>query len=131
MSSKMKQKFNILSPEISSFNIDDQNKINILENFNINNLNNHYSKDDQSFKNKVDKLNFKFYLETDKFLNFKQEIEKSQDNLFLLLFKQISLYVEEIERLNNKLKEKEDSDKIIKNKQEVKSSKLAYYKRIC
>ena len=65
----MKQKFNILSPEISNFTIDDQNKINILENFNINNLNNHYTKDDQSFKNKV-------YLETDKFLNFKQEIEK-------------------------------------------------------
>jgi hypothetical protein len=85
----------------------------------INNLNNNYYKEDSEIRKKIDKLNFKFYLETDRFLNFKTEIDKSQDNLFLLLFKQVSLYIEEIERLNTKLRHKEGIEKNQKAKTEV------------
>jgi hypothetical protein len=94
-----------------------------------NNLNNFYNKDDSDFKKKIDKLNFKFYLETDRFLNFKTEIEKSQDNLFLYLFKQVSLYIEEIEKLNYKLREKEEQEKQNKNKIEVYKKEI-YEKEI-
>jgi hypothetical protein len=106
---------------MATFNV--ENTVSSFHMFeNINNLHNLYNKDDSEFKKKIDKLNFKFYLETDRFLNFKTEIDKSQDNLFLLLFKQVSLYIEEIEKLNVKLKHKEEVQKETKNRHEVKIS---------
>ncbi len=117
MTSRLKEHFNTLTPEISRFNIEEKEKFNLLESINKITLNGTNVKEEM--KKKIEKLNIKFYQETDKFLNLKTEIDKSQDNLFLLLFKQISLYIEEVNRLNNKIKEKEDNDKISKNKNEV------------
>ena len=91
---------------------------NLIENITINNFGNNYYKEDSLFKKRLEKLNFKFYTETEKFLNNKQDMESSQDQLFVILFKQISLYMEENERLNKLLKEKEDSDKLL-NKDDV------------
>jgi hypothetical protein len=104
----------IKSAEVNQF----EQKFQMFDN--IGSLNNFYNREDSEFIKKIDKLNFKFYLETDRFINFKTEIEKSQDNLFLLLFKQVSLYVDEIEKLNTKLRHKEELEKRDKNKTEVR-----------
>jgi len=73
---------------------------------------------DTVFKKRIDKLNIKFYFESEKFLNSKSETERSQDQLYVILFKQISLYIEEVERLSNLLKEKIEDEKILKEKLE-------------
>ena len=100
MSAKLHHRINNLSASDASVFIknEEKSKLSIFDNINVNNLNNYYNKDESLFKKKVDKLNFRFYLETDKFINFEHEMEKSQYYLFLLLFKQISVYVEEIEK---------------------------------
>lgn len=74
----------------------------------IQNLNLHIggnSRDDGVFKKKIEKLNLKFYLETEKFLQHKNDLssegEKCQESLFYILFQQISVYIEEVDRLNN------------------------------
>jgi hypothetical protein len=89
----------------------------LLDNIHLHNLENYYLNEESVFKKRIDKLNLKFYLETDKYLNNKQDMEKCQDKLFLILFKQISIYIEEIERLNYLLKEKNEeksaNDRII------------------
>jgi hypothetical protein len=85
---------------------------NIIDNINLNNLNNYYQKDDTLFKKRIDNLNMKFYLSTEKYLTAQSgEKEKYVDHLFLILFKQISIYIEEIERLNLIIKSKEESEK--------------------
>lgn len=53
------------------------------------------------FRKKIDKLNLKFFVETENYLTNKNET--NSDNLFLILFKQIALYSEEVNRLNLKL----------------------------
>lgn len=97
-------------------NNEDKSKFQMFEDLNFNVLNNIYSKEDSSFKKSIDKLNIKFYSETNKYLGIKSELEKSHDNLFIILFKQISSYIEEIEKLNIRLKEKEEKEKVFKNK---------------
>jgi hypothetical protein len=87
---------------------------NLLDNININNLGQFYPKDESVLKKKVDKLNYRFYLETEKIL--KTESEKCYDHLFMILFKQITLYIQEIERLNIVLREKTECEKINKDK---------------
>ena len=42
----------------------------------------------------------RFYLETEKYLSNQNKQEKTQSSLFIILFKQIKVYIEEIERLN-------------------------------
>ena len=116
----------IPSDNISSSPIphDDRTKIQFFEDLNFNILNNIYLKEDSSFKKTIDKLNVKFYSETNKYLGIKSEIEKSQDNLFLILFKQISFYIEEIEKLNIRLREKDEKEKVFKNKIDEVNLKL-------
>jgi hypothetical protein len=63
----------------------------------------YYSAEESIFKKRLDKLNMKFYIETEKYLNNKEDMENCQKQLFIILFKQISLYIEEIERLNKVL----------------------------
>ena len=76
----------------------------------MNNLTSFYMKEDANkFMKKIDKLNLNFMILSDKYLKHQKEVEKVKDNLFINLFKQISLYVEEIERLNIKIKDKEGS----------------------
>ena len=117
MKEKTKQNINFQNENInlSPYN-DEKTKIQMFEDLNFNTLNNIYSKDESSFKKNIDKLNLKFYSETNKYLGIKSELEKSQDNLFIVLFKQISSYIEEIEKLNFKLKEKDEKEKIFKIK---------------
>lgn len=96
----------------------EKSKFTAFDNLNINNLNSYYNPSENSFKKKIDKLNQKFYLETDKFIFNKAEYEKAKDSLFIVLFKEIGLYIEEIEKLNVKIKEKEDLEKFNKFKVE-------------
>ena len=107
--------------DISQIKPDEKQKAylnNLIENITITNLGSTYYKEDSLFKKRLEKLNYKFYTETEKFLNNKQDMESSQDQLFVILFKQISLYMEENERLNKLLKEKEDTDRV-SNKDDV------------
>jgi hypothetical protein len=76
----------------------------LIDHIHLKNLNNFYTNEESLFKQRIDKLNLKFYLETEKYLTNGEDIEKCQDQLFIILFKQISLYIEEIERLNKILK---------------------------
>lgn len=109
-------------------------KFSLIDNINSAKLGLYYHKDDSIFKKKIDKLSLRFYLETEKVLTIKTDLEKCQDNLFLILFRQVSLYVEEIERLNLKLREKEENEKHTKqkidemSKKEVFDNDMNYYK---
>ena len=70
---------------------------NIIDVISNNNLNLFYQDDSTNFKRNIDNLNLKFYLETEKML---ASSNYNENNLFLILFKQITLYIKEIERLN-------------------------------
>ena len=76
---------------------------NIIDAINENNLNAFYEDDNSNFKRNIDQLNLKFYLETEKIIkssNNNNEVCFNSNTLFLILFKQINLYISEIERLN-------------------------------
>ena len=98
---------------------------NIIDLINDNNLNIFYKEDNSNFKRNIDQLNLKFYLETEKIISSNQNKTKDESNsfntnkLFLILFKQINLYIKEIERLNtlmlNSVKDKDN----IKKKMEI------------
>lgn len=86
----------------------DKNLVSLIESVNNNNLYLHYSSSNSSFKQKIDELNLLFYIETERILNKKATVNNNnqcKDNLLIILFKQISLYVTEIDRLNCQLKE--------------------------
>ena len=86
----------------------------ILDTINKNSLNIFYPDSNNEFKKKIDSLNLKFYLETEKYLSKKNKSENCQTSLFIILFKQINIYIEEIERLNLIIiKGKYDPKKII------------------
>lgn len=113
MSTAKKQKFDARELKKS---IDESNQKVVNLNTNIdsslNILNTYYTKDDTNkFMKQIDKLNISFLILSDKYLKQQNEINKVKDNLFMNLFKQISIYVEEIERLNLKIKEREGSAK--------------------
>ena len=80
---------------------------NIIDLINDNNLNLIYKDDTNNFKRNIDQLNLKFYLETEKIMSSNPNSSKEENylfnsnKLFLILFKQINLYVKEIERLNS------------------------------
>lgn len=98
---------------------------NIIDSINLNSLATYYPKDESLFKKRIDKLNLKFYLETEKYLGNtnKGDSLRCQDTLFMILFKQISLYIEEIERLNYVARERTDTDKSAKEKLEEMNKK--------
>ena len=92
----------------------------ILDAINSNSLNIFYSDSNSDFKKKIDSLNLKFYLETEKYLSNKNRSEKCQTSLFIILFKQINIYIEEIERLNLIIiKGKYDPKKIIERTDQI------------
>ena len=92
----------------------------ILDTINNNSLNVFYPDSNNEFKKKIDSLNLEFYLETEKFLSNKNPSEKCQTSLFIILFKQINIYIEEIGRLNLMLMEKRyDPKKIIERTDEI------------
>ena len=83
---------------------------NLINSININNLNDYYDIETSIFKKKCDKLNLKFYYESEA-LSSQKEIPYPYNKLFLILFKEISLYIEEIERLNKQLRQKNKNEK--------------------
>lgn len=89
---------------------------NLLDNLGRNSLDFYYENSQSIFKKKIDELNLKFYLETEKYLANKQKDNKTQDLLFIILFKQINLYIEEIERLNSIISDKKLDPKWIKER---------------
>ena len=91
---------------------------NIIDLINDNNLNIFYKEDSSNFKRNIDQLNLKFYLETEKIISLNQNKENivfNSNKLFLILFKQINLYIKEIERLNSlMINSSKDEDKMKK-----------------
>jgi len=112
----------------------DEEKINELdfgktiEEMNQNILDLYYDKN-SSFKKKIDDLNLKFYLETEKYLNNSKindhiRNQQLQANLFIILFKQINIFIEEIERLNKLILEnKYKKEKILQRTNELNEKK--------
>ena len=97
------------------YNIEDM-KQNILDIY--------YDKNSE-FKQKIDTLNLQFYLETEKYLNCNRNSDiissqRLQANLFIILFKQINIFIEEIERLNKIIIEnKYKKETILKRTNEI------------
>ena len=88
----------------SNDKIDELNFIKTIDDMKQNVLDYYYDKN-SAFKQKIDNLNLKFYLETEKYLNNSKKNDsnrnqKLQANLFIILFQQINVFIEEIERLN-------------------------------
>ena len=102
----------------NAHNIKTQNAIsNMLDVINDNNLNLFYKDGTSKFKYNIDQLNLKFYLETEKILSSTQsDLSHNQNRLFLILFKQITLYIKEIERLNLVLIEESKNPSYLKKK---------------
>ena len=75
----------------------------LIKDINFNNLNEYYELQSSIFMKKIQKLNLKFYWTSEVLLNEK-DIQYPYNKLFLILFKEISLYIDEIERLNKQLK---------------------------
>ena len=102
----------------------------LLDNLNKNSLNIFYRDSSSNFKRKIDELNLKFYLETEKYLSNQNKQEKTQSSLFIILFKQIKIYIEEIERLNLIILEKkydprntiERTDEILKKQKNFETN---------
>lgn len=79
----------------------------LVDDINLTRLNNLYSDQDSLFKQRIDRLNVRFYIESEKYMK-NPHLKECVDQLFIILVKQISLYIEEIERLNKQLAEKKD-----------------------
>ena len=78
---------------------------------------------------KINKLNMNFSVMTEKYIKTKSILDKINDNLFLNLFKQISTYIEEIEKLNLKMKERGNNLKIDKSNLLELNKELIYSKQ--
>ena len=112
----LKKKYN----EDLNFQIDNEKENisikSLINSIILNNLNDYYDIETSIFKKKCENLNLKFYWETES-LPFQKEIPRQYIKLFIILFKEISLYIEEIERLNKQLREKDKNEYInINNK---------------
>ena len=135
---------NILSKEDNTLNMEEANKNNnhsecieseenknnnlssLIKELNFNNLNEYYEIQSSIFMKKIQKLNLKFYYTTEVFLNDKI-IQYPYNKLFLILFKEISLYIEEILRLNKQLSCKNKNEKYYTQKiNEYKTKEKEY-----
>ena len=92
---------NILENNSNENNLN--NLSSLIKDINFNNLNEYYELQSSIFMKKIQKLNLKFYWTSEVLLNEKN-IQYPYNKLFLILFKEISLYIDEIERLNKQLK---------------------------
>ena len=104
------------------------------ENLSLINLNNtlqdFYNKEDGNiFIKKLNKLNMKFSIMSEKYIKTKNDLDKINDILFMNLFKQINIYIEEIEKLNFKMKEKGNISKIDKSNLSELNKELLYNKQ--
>ena len=87
----------------------------LINDMQISTLNDFYDIESSVFKKRIEKLNLKFFWESEGLTN-QRDIPKPYNKLFLILFKQINLYTEEIDRLNNIIKEKNKNEKLFKDK---------------
>ena len=89
-----------------------------------NDLNFFYQDNNTSnFKHNIDQLNLRFYLETEKILSSPEGTYNNDNKLFLILFKQINLYIREIERLNSVLINQAKEPNFLKKKMVIISQK--------
>ena len=86
------------------------NILNFINEMPFENLSDFYGIESSLFLKRVEKLNLKFFWTSECVLN-QQDIKYPYNKLFLILFKQISLYIEEIARLNKQLKQKNRNEK--------------------
>ena len=124
---------NVFQPKISQISqisgINPQNFIENLGNPGNDLTNIYYNKDDGNIlMKKINKLNMNFYMLSERYLKNKNDLEQINDNLFLTLFKQISIFIEEIEKLNIKIKEKGNNDKLIKENVTDLNKEIINYK---
>lgn len=111
--------------------------IKLINNIKICNLKIYYPENSNNhlFIKRINRLNQKFYSETEKSISCDNmnDLQKSHTKLFIILFKQISIYNQEIERLNKLLIEKEKEFTYMQNKynydmlQENEKSKTQTY----
>ena len=127
-----------MSSEKNSFEdmklLNDFNKENIsikslLDSIPLNNLNDYYDIETSIFKKKCEKLNLKFYLETES-LQFQKDIPSPYNKLLIILFQEIYLYIEEIERLNKQLREKDKNIQLTHIQDKLKENNFGNLKNI-
>ena len=109
--------------EIQNKSENDNKNISSIYNF-INdipfeNLNDYYDIETSLFLKRIEKLNLKFYWTSECILS-QSDIQYPYNKLFLILFKQISLYLEEIARLNKRVKQHLKNEKFF----QIKIAKL-------
>ena len=99
-----------INKTIGNNDIENNNSLSsLIKELNFNNLNEYYELQSSIFMKKIQKLNLKFYWTCEVLLNDKN-IQYPYNKLFLILFKEISLYIDEIERLNKQLKLKNKNE---------------------
>ena len=107
-----KKKSLIDSQKLSDIIIINNNESNYFQQkpddkFNL--LSNYYPKKEKknkkgnNFLDRINELNNKFHMTQDKYTLVKSSFDKLNDDLFSNLLKQIDCYIEEIQRLNQKL----------------------------
>ena len=89
----------------------------MLKNINISSLNDYYEVESNIFKKKIEKLNLRFFWTSEVLLK-DDNIFFPYNKLFLILFKEISLYIDEITRLNKQLKLKTKNENYYRKKLE-------------
>ena len=115
----------------------------ILKEIPLHNLNDYYSIETSVFKKRIEKLNLQFFWIYESILegqstnnssdnntntNSKQNLIFPYNKLFLILFKEISLYIEEIIRLNKQLNAKNKNEKFyIKKINEYKNKEKEFF----
>jgi len=104
------QNINNLSENQNPINKNNICVYNFINEMPLQNLNDYYDIETSLFLKRIEKLNLKFYWTSECILN-QQDIKYPYNKLFLILFKQISLYIEEIARLNKQLKQKIKNEK--------------------
>ena len=93
--------------------------LNLINSIPFENMSEYYDIESNIFLKRIEKLNLKFFWTSECILQ-NNEIKYPFNKLFLILFKQISLYIEEIARLNKQLKLKNKNEKYMK----IKMAKL-------
>ena len=141
------------SPQINKISSSEDNLselLTILKEIPLHNLNDYYNIETNVFKKRIEKLNLQFFWIYESILeaqntnnndninintnsdnnnnNSKKELIFPYNKLFLILFKEISLYIEEIIRLNKQINSKNKNEKFyLKKLNDYKNKEKEYY----
>ena len=139
------------SPQINKISSSEDNLselLKILKEIPLHNLNDYYNIETNVFKKRIEKLNLQFFWIYESILegqntnnngdinintnsdnnNSKKELIFPYNKLFLILFKEISLYIEEIIRLNKQINAKNKNEKFyLKKLNDYKNKEKEYY----